>query len=193
MKPKHELSLNQCGQLVCSERVVKQRPGCSLPTYPPFPAKWMLLWCETQHNQNWCGKHCQYQFWAFSSAPSCAPSAASPRFLNPPWAPEGCRSIKQVPAPLKNHCPLPDGCISLCPLPVPATSRVLPQGPFLSCAQLVSLVCISLLESNVYACHTRCQLARNINVLMAEQQSLPKDPLYCSAQAPPFLPSWDPC
>lgn len=106
-----------------------------------------------------------------------------------------------MPAPLQNPCPSPDGCTSLCPLPVPAspggccapvTSRLLPQGPFLSCAQLASLVCISLLEPNVYARHTCCQLARNINIPVAQQHSLPKDPPCRSARALPFLPSWDP-
>lgn len=58
----------------------------------------------------------------------------------------------------------------------PSLSRVLSQGPCLSCAQLASLVCNSLLEPNIYACCTCSQLARNINIPMAEQQSLPKDP-----------------
>lgn len=50
----------------------------------------------------------------------------------------------------------------------------------------------TLLEPNVYTRHTCCQLARNINIPVAEQQSLPKDPPRRLAWALPLLPSWDP-
>lgn len=88
--------------------------------FPPFPAKWLLFWCK--HTKVKSGAAASsVPIWALSSAPSCAPSGAFPRFLNPPWTPESCRSIEQVLPPLQKHCPSPDGCISLCPLPMPAS------------------------------------------------------------------------
>lgn len=42
------------------------------------------------------------------------------------------------------------------------------------CAQLASLSCISLLETNVYTRHTRCQLARNINMLQQINKAFPR-------------------
>lgn len=86
---------------------------------------------------------------------------------------------------------------ALAPSP-PAADSPLPgwalsQGPGLSSpARLASLGCSSLLEPNVYAGRARCQLARNMNTPMAEQQSLPKDPPRRSAWALPLLPSRDP-
>lgn len=172
MNPEHELRLNQCGQLA----------GVLLtPLLPPFPANWPLFSCKTHCGQERC---CQ----ALSAFPG-----PFMWFLNPPWLQKHRAGARSAAGTLS----LPDG-ISLCPCPGPllpagCEQPELPQGPFSWCAQhsLASLVhgsagarCLRLL--------TCCQLARNMKIPRAEQQSLPKDPPRHSARALPFLPSWDP-
>lgn len=106
----------------------------------------------------------------------------------------------ECPVLLPSHRPPSDGCVSLCPsrfsprAPQDHTRRrqllpswVLLQGPSLSHTQLASLVCNSALEPSVYTRRECCQLARDINSPMAEQQNLPKDPPRSPDSAAPAL------